>query len=512
MSVNKTALTLGVMLAANVMHAQPPPAKLVDLFARVLADRAVQANAPKEDRAVQANAPKEILIRKSVSPPQATVNTQPFPGTRSEEVILRNTSRDRFSGKLIEYDPTKGLIWKHPSIRDPLIIKLADISSISLKHEKPSVKAREHKGRINLLAGCSLTGDLVTLGEKELVLDTWYAGQLKLPRALLTGLYPDTIGARVLYEGPSKDDGWMTGDRNAAINNRLLKFGQPAPANRPPSSGRWLFDNNAFQSTGSNGLLARKIKYPDRINLEFDLNWTGSPSFNIGIHFFGNRFDQYQSNAYAIRLDPNYCYVYRMSFNGGSSSLGGNARSRLNNTKKIARVSIRIDRTKKTFTVMVDGNQIGQWREAGNFVGKSDGLMFVSRSSYRVAVSRIRLSEWDGRLPSAQAQGDTSKDYVRFANEDHMSGRVTAIRDGKLYLKTPFKNDPLGLNLSNVGFVQFAKPSATLGKAHAIFHLANRGKLEGRLIAWRTDVVEADFVGIGKTTLAPQSVLAIHFK
>ena len=93
-----------------------------------------------------------------------------------------------------------------------------------------------------------------------------------------------------------------------------------------------------------------------------------------------------------------------------------------------------------------------------------------------------------------------------------MSGRVTAIRDGKLYLKTPFKDDPLGLNLGNVGFVQFAKPSTTLGNAHAIFHLANRGKLKGRLIAWHADVVEADLVGIGKTTLAPQSVLAIHFK
>ena len=53
------------------------------------------------------------------------------------------------------------------------------------------------------------------LDDKTLVLDTWYAGRLSIPRAMLRGITPLSDANSAVYEGPTGMEGWTIGRMGA---------------------------------------------------------------------------------------------------------------------------------------------------------------------------------------------------------------------------------------------------------------------------------------------------------
>ncbi|WP_288362950.1 hypothetical protein, partial [uncultured Spongiibacter sp.] len=99
-------------------------------------------------------------------------------GPRLEKLKLLNG--DNISGKFLGIRDGK-ILWQHPSFNASVQVKSVDIDEIRLF--PGAGKSRRHNCTVELVNGDTLQGDLIELSETELVLDTWYGGQLKLPRS-----------------------------------------------------------------------------------------------------------------------------------------------------------------------------------------------------------------------------------------------------------------------------------------------------------------------------------------
>ena len=460
------------------------------------AQREVDAPAPAGLQAVKPVRSSELA--RSSNPPKDTAAKSKAP--RLEKLKLLNG--DDISGKFLGIKDGK-ILWQHPSFSGLIQVKSADISEIRLF--PMAAKSRRHNCTVELVNGDTLQGDLIELSETELVLDTWYGGRLKLPRNSVRVLRPGQTADRIIYEGPDGNpDNWQTGNRNTGVQMKGFGFNQlnaravPArlainilgkiPMQQAQRNGQnWRYVDNGFNCSSSGPLLGRKdLEFPDRCQIEFDIQW--SNYFGLGINLYADNIkNEYTGNSYSLRMDHSNVYLYRIS-NNSSSRIGVNVQSRMKQPKTRAHVAIFIDKAQKTITLLVDDQLVHKWKDNNaKFAGKGNGLLFTSRNSYPMRLSNIRIAEWDGNLPQAgggKNLGNGKDDYVKFKNDDSISGQAKTIRDGKLTLATSFAEVPV--DMSSISVLELANPVVkTTPKAGEVqAQMRARGQLTFRMQSW----------------------------
>ena len=249
----------------------------------------------------------------------------------------------------------------------------------------------------------------------------------------------------------------------------------------------WRYVDNGFNCSSSGPLLGRKdLEFPDRCQIEFDIQW--SNYFGLGINLYADNIkNEYTGNSYSLRMDHSNVYLYRIS-NNSSSRIGVNVQSRMKQPKTRAHVAIFIDKAQKTITLLVDDQLVHKWKDNNaKFAGKGNGLLFTSRNSYPMRLSNIRIAEWDGNLPQADGGknlGNGKDDYVKFKNDDSISGQAKTIRDGKLTLATSFAEVPV--DMSSISVLELANPVVkTTPKAGEVqAQMRARGQLTFRMQSW----------------------------
>lgn len=429
-------------------------------------------------------------------------------------------SDDKMTGAMIGYDVRKGFLWEHPAIAGKMRVESASVRKISLNAEVAPKGARIHSARVRLVNGDEIAGELSALDEKMLMLDTWYAGRLRIPRAAIVHLVP---GARskVVFEGPDSLKGWgaavmgvylgddgdlfggvtiertvegspaekaglMAGDIITSINGKpfkvrakMIRFvkghepgdkveivvkraGKEVKFILSLASIHWDFEDGVLKSNGTGGIIGREFDWPDRSNVEFDLAWSTMPGIDIIIQA-DQLYTLTSVNAYAIRLNSSYAYLYRYTSDGNNfqtSSLGSVQLSRHIAGKKKGRFSVLTDSKKKTISLLFDGKLVKKWQERAAWAGKGRALQFNPQTSNAMSISNIRVSEWDGRLPNQSVDssgGDGREDFVRLANDDTMSGAIGGIAGGKISVKMSFADKPIDIPLERIGLVKFGR-------------------------------------------------------
>ena len=200
---------------------------------------------------------------------------------------------------------------------------------------------------------------------------------------------------------------------------------------------------------------------PNSLRYDFNVHWTGY--LNLYVNFLTDNFNSYSNgNAYCLRLNTSYAYLYRYKVKNGAGNgrlVGSHVRINLNTLGNHARFSIRVDRKKNSIALFVNEKFIEHWDDAQNdpLPNESKGLMFTTMSSNPVTLSQIGLSEWNGKIPGGnnvtEQQGD--QDFILFANEDSMSGKLIGIAKGNMTFETPFAKLPIPLK--NITRVNLAK-------------------------------------------------------
>jgi len=494
MPMKRVIPVFALLLVAALAEAVPPPR---------LAKRPLPVPLPNIVLAKQLNA--RFIIPPNGMPGMVNIPSKNPRRAIMEEHLLTRKG-ETFHGKFLGYDPVKGLKWSHPDFLPNVIHFLPNrVSRLNFKMEPLPARAKHHTCQVKLANGDTLAGDLLRMENGKLVLDTWYAGELAINTAHIKSIKPGFSTAKVFFEGPKDAKNWTFGNGQnlgipfgaipnlPAAQQQLLKARAAQATNRPT----WKFANGVFESTASSATVGREMKKtPDRSSTEFDLEWTGS--LNLYINFLTDSLTSYsQCNGYCLRLTQSYIYLYRYNFNNGAGRggrVGNNVRVNLGSLQGNARVALKMDATKKTVALLINGALIAKWENLGNFADGGKGLLFSSRTTNRMRLSRILVSDWNGNLPedNPEAKADPKDDYVLFNNADHITGELTGIADGKLLFTSGFGEMSIGLEKVGVIYraterVQAIPPLT--GMARATFK--GEGGLAMKITGWKDGKVTA---------------------
>ncbi len=351
---------------------------------------------------------------------------------------VRFSNNDRLSGSMASLS-TEHLVWNSPILEKPTPFFLKNVLDLTLPAEQPEIKAR-HEASVSLTRGDLLRGQLVSVTDDAVELDTWYAGRLKIHRPMVADIRI-TERPDFTYRGPTGLDGWQQSG------------GKPA----------WIYQNSSFRA-GAAGGIARNVNLPDECSIAFDAAWKGS--FWLKLVFFS---DDLASDRPATG--------YEMTFQQRSVQLRSckaqrfvgqtpNATALQENEK--ARIEVRASVKTGTICVFVDGRIIEKWNDpdfARNEIGR--GIHFIAMNPSPVQISRIEVGAWDGevdQLPAPQADAgmppigvpgalDFEEDEgpaaplekpksgrMELRNGDSIAGEVVSINDGMITVKTPFRD------------------------------------------------------------------------
>ncbi len=466
------------------------------------------------------------IVIKPVRTPTVSTNRPGIivPGPNGENIamtqqpqVIELLNGDALQGAFVEFDSESGAKWRHPAAKNDIEFSADSVSKILLYPRVGQIPAKQNC-RVTLRTGEELLGELVELDEDNLLLGAWYSrNSLRIPRDKIFSISTDGKSANAIYEGPNNLDGWI-GRNNLKVNaNQNIQVPRgarrPVPNNgfaKPAGKVGWQFSKKSFISTKSGAQIGRKLKYADKTNIEFDLSWRGS--FNIAIHLYSDKMEQYGSNGYIVGLSNYNCYLIRSTAKQGHNNIGNvNLPQEFRNKTK-ARISIRTDKKNNSVTLLMNDRVIREWKDSAGFVGKGDVLMFLSQGQSMLKVSKISVTEWDGKMPvPGGSQRKTDEDLLRGA-ESEISGKLVGIANGKVQFKASFAE--LNMPVEKVTFIRLAgdkKEKTRLGVGDVKVTLASGGDFVFRLERWTTDKITGASPVFGRVDFRPSAFSSVEF-
>ncbi len=401
------------------------------------------------------------------APTDASTPSSVTPTGGMDVVVFLNG--DRLQGRLVSANPAGyGLRWKHPCAVRDMEFALQGISSVKLAPRGES-RTLPPGALIELTNGDILTGQIAGLDNEKLMVDTWYAGRLNIRRFMARRIKPGAIQEQVVYEGP----------------NNLEEWSFPA---RERARAAWQFRNGTLYALQVFPIGRVIENMPDAVDIELQISFSRYPELTFA--FFTDNIQNYYGNCYMLQLSGNTVQAFRCSRSGDQTSLGrAELRGHVNQGGR-CRFNILADRVRRTFALLVNGTLVHQWNDSGGLVGSGKGLFIQPQNPANLRIHRLRVSGWNGKLPSASTlpMGTSQEDSVVFANGDRISGTVKTIADGRLWLETSYR--PLEIPLERIGEIAFATERSERARRFewdVQAHFAHSG-----VITLRLDAVEGD--------------------
>ncbi len=396
--------------------------------------------------------------------------------------IVRFANSDRLAGTLDSLTP-EWLLWKSPALEKTTPFFLNKVVELTLSNPPiPEIKA-DHEAIVSLSNGDAIRGQLASVTDEKVSLDTWFAGRMDFNRLMVTGVTVEPMSL-LLYRGPVGLDGWVQQEKNPA----------------------WSYDRAAFRSKSA-GSIGRADVLPEECSISFDAAWRGD-SFNFKTVFFAE-------DPAAAGVDSGY----EISFQRGSIYLRniktqqflGSAQGRELLENDRIHVEIRASMKSGKICLFINERLAEVWvdpdREKGRF-GKA--LQFVATNTLPIRISGIKVAPWDGVVDqSPEPNGNNfnvrggppplepapkpgkeepKADRMQLANGDSVAGEAASIRDGVIHLKTSLGEIKLPVSrIRNVALKPVDQEVAIRrnGDVRASFP-------DGSSIVFRLDQVEGD--------------------
>ena len=428
---------------------------------------------------------------------------------------------DVITGKFVKFDPKLGLVWEAANIKPALQINPEAIDRVTFSG---SATAQSTQSRVLLANGNTFSGQLDLADTERIVMSHTPAGQIEFKRSQLKAIIPTAAGiGRVVFSGPSSEKDWVFGSSKNIMGGGGFAPNLPIPAKKA-GSGKFEFKEGAITSTGAGATAGRKVEFPDKALIEFDVDWStpgrNSSYFSLNVNLFtDNLKSPSNGSSYALKLSQTGANLTRQSKRNGdfmSDRLGSNTRVNLTGIGSRVRYSLRTNKKTRSFILSINGVRIANWKDKETFAGKGDGLLFTSRASAPLKVSNIRISQWDGSKPIAATDTTISpkQDTIRLINDDTVTGAITGIGDGKVKIKSSFGE--VDIPWANSRLIQFAKSNQGTGinkmeKGIVRATLKGAGILDLKLISWTEDKLEVESPIFGTATLNGAMIDSVSF-
>ncbi|BCU75530.1 hypothetical protein [Luteolibacter sp. LG18] len=357
-------------------------------------------------------------------------------GAASNGTILLS-NHDQLGGGLSSISKER-IIWESPLLERPASFMMGKVQELNLPAATPESTAN-YEAVVALTNGDTLRGQLASVTDKTIELDTWYAGRLTLNRPMVETVHIEDR-PKLLFRGPDSIDGWTIDE------NSQRQKDKPAP---------WFFESGALQSRSQGGI-SRDVKLPDLCRIGFTLEWHSA----LRLKFV------FASDAPGT-VNPRHCYELMMQrryaslrkkSESGSIVLGPQTQNipEFSENEK-ARVELCVDRKKGVFNLIVEGRSVVVWNDPdARDVPTGGNIHFVTEDGSSIRISRIEISAWDGvidqmpeteDLNAAEQQENEAKEAkskevesgrMMLRNGDSLAGDVLSIKDGLMKVKTRF--------------------------------------------------------------------------
>ena len=384
--------------------------------------------------------------------------------------------------------------WQHSELQGALDFAPANLHRITLTQPRVDRPAAPGQFLVRFHNGDELVGQLLALDADKLLLDTWFGGRLTIQRAALRSLRP--LGSnQLVFEGPTGLDGWRTSSFN---------FGRGV--------GGFQYKDGAFIANGP-AALGRDIKLPSNMRLEFDLQWQGI--LQLMMTLYSETLQPWGGDGYQFIFNQYNFSLTRLAPNGNQTHLGS-VQVLGNNTRNKARLALYVNKAQRSFTLAVDGEPVHTWQDPAEFTGRGTGVVFFQQGNFLSKISKIRVSEWDGKSESSGSTTSTNRpteDVLELVNKDQVNGKLAAIRDGKASFSTGFA--AMEIPLERVQFVELAAPANAATNAPADndvrLFFADRGHVTLSLAAWEQKKVRGRNASFGDATFTSAAFNQIQF-
>ena len=444
---------------------------------------------------------------------QAWVDDAAFNGPRPVEEHLTLKDGSMYFGKLTGFDPVQGIFWKHPNIVPDLRVDQNQVKYIQLGNLPASKKTTENSWQVTLVNGDVLSGDIKKISDGKLKLDTWFGGELQLKQSSLKILEPKIKPAKYIFQGPQSVRDWEFYDPS------ISQTFHPLPANATAieieekidkinSGDGWkLTKNQTFETATGHSHVGRFFeKLPNRICYDFEIQWEGNPILQVT--FLTDKLNPFNhfGNGYSLRFKPDTVSLYR-HINGGRSTnlVGSDVSINRNTLGNRARLSIRVDREKKSIALFINDKFIKHWDDAQSdpLPVKSNGLSFTSAGvKSHLTLSRISLKN------GTEQQGD--QDFVLLDNGDRLSCKLIDISAGIMTFETPLSKLPIPLK--NIERVYFAKNTPEPLPARTVRAvIRNGGSISGELVKWKDGKISLKSPFFGEVSFVGSIFQSIEF-
>jgi hypothetical protein len=422
--------------------------------------------------------------------------------TASGRLLLCNG--DSFPGNLVSIDTNQTVLWKNPDVAEPVAFKLNRISQMDLSPPAPPARGTNWPCKVILAQGDVLEGDLVSCAPDTLSLQTWYAGQLLLPRRQVQSVefFPSPRDPDLFANA----EDWKQGVAEGVLG---------------ADAGRWTWRDGAFYA-GKSASIARDLKLPDAAELQFDLAWSGQLYLSLALYadslqpmLIADKDKMTNFGAfYSMRFQSMYVDVARIKRNENPIVyLAPVVVPAFSQTNRV-HIDVRTRKKSNTLALSVNGQLLQVWNDTNGFVGDGPVVRFVHNVAGMVKVSNLRLAPWDGVLESDQTNlPPADQDTLWLTNSSFQSGVVESLADGKLALRGKLGTTEVPLErISRIAFAspQAAPAAATDGTVHATF--AHGGPLSFQLESWTPEGAKLRSPAFGAATFNPGSFRRLVFR
>ena len=342
--------------------------------------------------------------------PELEPATPPF---SKDMLILVNG--DQLSGMLHTFEYPGKTLWNRTDINTPFEFDSASLDEIVLGDRPNENSIPKERLRLQLANGDTYTGDWVGLTADSLAIDTPFSGRLNIPRQhwqWAEFMHSDT---KFIFEGPKGLDGWTMGK----VTTKEL------------DGGDWAYRNGAFYALKA-ASIARIIGLPDRMRMEFDMEWKGSLNLAVALYT-----DYLQPVSLADKdLEPDFGGFYSLQLTSYAVNVLmvkqkeplqylGMTQTPIFRQSEKAHIDVRTNKSDNSISLLVNGKLIKRWVDQGGFAGVGKGIRLVHQGQGALRVSNIKIREWDGRFEAPPTNHPQStQDLLTLRNGDKLVGKL----------------------------------------------------------------------------------------
>jgi len=404
----------------------------------------------------------------------------------ADEVTLDGDSR--LAGSVSAIAENGNITLETPLSPEPLALRGEAVRNIAFsKRAESSVRGDT---LLTLTNGDVLPCEIRSLDADRLTLATSFAGDLSVPRAMLTRLTLGAISYRAIYEGPTTLEGW--------------------------EAERWIYQDNTFASQTS-GRLGRIFDLPKQFILRFHLAWKNNPSLQVA---FAEASAEPKSDRYFFQFTNGGIEIKRqIGAEQKQVSLTTLSRPPDQFPESEMEVEIRVDRKDGKLQLWINGQLEARIDDPVGTPPAGGGIAFRSNvggeGTHRI--SKIQILAWDVESDRhrTEERGDPKTDALIDSEGGRYSGKLESISTHAgvplLRFKSPLLDKPMEIPAPEVSTVFFAAPKAIeAAKPPLVLKVHGGGELHVESCRFAGDRISARHPLLGELALNRAALVAVE--